>query len=154
MPRIAVIGAGAFGTALAISMARHGDDVVLWARDAEQVAQMRASRENARRLPGCPLPDSIAVTDDLADLEASALVLLALPAQKTADFLSVHHESLPKVPLVMCAKGISAQTLELQTEIAAPYAPALALSGPGFAVVAFGNCPAPLSGHSINSISL
>ena len=76
-----VLGAGAFGTALAISLAQNGP-VTLWARDANHADQMTNSRENAARLPGCTLPDSLIVTSDLTGLPADAPCLLAVPTQK------------------------------------------------------------------------
>ena len=63
---VAVLGAGAFGTALAVALARDGDPVRLWARDAGQVRAMAETRENAERLPGVTLPDSVEPVSDLA----------------------------------------------------------------------------------------
>jgi glycerol-3-phosphate dehydrogenase (NAD(P)+) len=132
---IAVIGAGAFGTALAVAEAREGRTVRLWGRNAAAMASAEAARETAR-LPGVALPASIACTAVLADLAGAEATLLVLPAQATEVFLAAHATALPPAPLVLCAKGIDARGLRLQSEIAAAHAPGhplAALTGPGFA---------------------
>lgn len=63
--RIAVLGAGSYGTALAICLARNGHKTVLWGRDNNHVEQMRQERENAKYLPGSTFPESIILSDDL-----------------------------------------------------------------------------------------
>jgi glycerol-3-phosphate dehydrogenase (NAD(P)+) len=133
---IGVLGAGAFGTALAVVEAAAGRETVLWGRDPEVMAGIAAARENRGRLPGVTLPDPLGVTADLADLARADILLLAVPAQATGSFLAAHGGDLPDAPLVLCAKGIDAATLRLQTEIAAAASPGLALAaltGPGFA---------------------
>jgi glycerol-3-phosphate dehydrogenase (NAD(P)+) len=132
---IGVIGAGAFGTALAIAEAAQGTEVRLWGRDAAAMAEADASRTTPY-LPGATLPPTLACTDDLADLATAEAVLLVVPAQATASFLAEHGAALPKVPLVLCAKGIDARDFRLQSQIAAaalPHATVAALTGPGFA---------------------
>ena len=132
---IAVVGAGAFGTALAVAEAAEGREVRLWGRDAAAMAEAARRRETPR-LPGVPLPEGLACTADLAALAGAEAVLLALPAQATEGFLAAHAAALPSAPLVLCAKGIGARGLRLQTEIAAAAAPQhalAALTGPGFA---------------------
>ncbi len=132
---IAVAGAGAFGTALAVVQANAGQEVTLWGRDAEAMARTARSRQNPR-LPGIRLPDGLTATSDLADLAHADALLVAVPAQETAAFLASHAASLPDAPLVLCAKGIGRERLRLQTEIAAetrPRAALAALTGPGFA---------------------
>ena len=81
MSHVAVIGGGAFGTAMAISLARDRRAVTLWARDP---GEMQAARENTRRLPGFRLPDTITVTGDIAEAAAAPIVLLAIPLQTLA----------------------------------------------------------------------
>ena len=89
---ITVMGAGAFGTALAISLAEAGQAVTLWSRDRGQVLAMRQSRENAQRLPGIPLPDALSIQ---ADIPATAdPVLLAVPMQRMRDVIDEHHAML------------------------------------------------------------
>ncbi len=136
---IGVIGAGAWGTALAIAMTRAGHGVMLWAREPELVQAMRQQRENARYLPGVPLPDAITPTGKLADLAACGIWLLVTPAQATRAMLRALREKgladAPR-PIVLCAKGIEQQTGAFLTGIVAEETPALApyvLSGPSFA---------------------
>lgn len=131
---ISVIGAGAFGTALAISMARNGTPVTLWARDAVQVAAMQAGRENAARLPGMSFPDALTVTADAADLPEGP-VLLSVPMQKLRQALG----DLPDFgdrPLVACCKGIELSTGLSPTQVIHDLRPdvtAAILTGPSFA---------------------
>ena len=101
---LTVVGAGAFGTALAIALARDGTKVTLWSRDADDVSLMAASRVSGHRLPGVPLPESLEVSTDRNAFEA-AVCLLAIPAQSLSGFLSEVHFN-PATALVACAKGI------------------------------------------------
>ena len=131
---ISVIGAGAFGTALAVSLSRTGETVTLWARDPEHAREMNTARENARRLPGITLPPSLAVTSDMANAN-SDVPLLAVPMQKLRDLLMETPETVGRL-LVACCKGV-----ELETELGpvavirdcAPYAQPAILTGPSFA---------------------
>ncbi|WP_136636061.1 NAD(P)H-dependent glycerol-3-phosphate dehydrogenase [Pseudooceanicola onchidii] len=129
-----VIGAGAFGTALAISLSRSGAEVTLWARDVAQVAAMATTRENAARLPGMAFPDALRVSDDAGSLPDGP-VLLAVPMQK----LRVALDDLPDFgprPLVACCKGIELSSGLSPTQVIAemrPDAPAAILTGPSFA---------------------
>lgn len=133
--RIAVIGAGAWGTALAVQAARAGHPVALWARDAARTEAIAAARENARYLPGVPLPDGIAVTNDLAaTLDGAAIALLVVPAQALRAVLAAMPAATP--PLILCCKGVERGTLKLPLEVLAerrPSARAGVLSGPNFA---------------------
>ena len=79
-PRVAVLGAGSWGTALAALIARHGHPTVLWGRDADGVAAIESQHENPRYLPGIPLPDSLRATTDMAAaLQDAAWVLVVTP---------------------------------------------------------------------------
>lgn len=132
---IAVIGAGAFGTALAIAQAAEGRPVRLWGRDVEAMASAEWRRATPR-LPDASLPPTLACTSDLATLAAAEAILLVVPSQETESFLDHHGDVLPPVPLVLCAKGIDARGMRLQTDIAAERLtdrPLAALTGPGFA---------------------
>jgi len=134
-PVVGVVGAGAFGTALAVAEATAGRAVRLWGRDAGRMAWAEAARETPA-LPGVTLPPSLVVSGDLAVLAEAAAILLVVPAQQTEAFLAERGAGLPPVPLVLCAKGIDARSLRRQTEIAAavlPGRPLAALTGPGFA---------------------
>jgi glycerol-3-phosphate dehydrogenase (NAD(P)+) len=133
---VAVIGGGAYGTALACAALRAGRDVVLYARSAEAVAQMQATRENPK-LPGVSLDAGIDVTSDMAMAGRAEFILLATPAQnlrEAATSLAPHLKL--KTPVVACAKGIERGTHRFMTEIIAetiPQAIPAILSGPNFA---------------------
>jgi len=131
---ISVLGAGAFGTSLACALANDGHEVQLWSRSVEQATHSAKTRKSPS-LPEISLPPKIKPISDLDDIEADIL-LLAVPAQQTAAFLTENATRLPEAPLVLCAKGIDLQTFQLQTDIAASHAPNLStavLTGPGFA---------------------
>jgi glycerol-3-phosphate dehydrogenase (NAD(P)+) len=133
---IAVIGAGAWGTALAIVAARAGRDVVLYARNAADANAIAASRVNPK-LPGITLKAGIEVTGDIAHAAASDAILIATPAQHLRDAAAALASHLSEgKPLIACAKGIERGTHQFMTEVisqTAPHARAAILSGPGFA---------------------
>jgi glycerol-3-phosphate dehydrogenase (NAD(P)+) len=133
---IAVIGAGAWGTALAGVAARAGREVILCTRSAETAKALAATRSNPK-LPGVTLHADIHVTDDMARAAASDIVLIATPAQDLRAATSALAPHLTDgTPLVACAKGIERGTHKFMTEViaeAAPKARASILSGPGFA---------------------
>ena len=128
MSEVLVVGAGAWGTALAIHAASIGRRVTLWARDPARAAVIAATRENPR-LPGVALPAPIAVT---AAMEPAAIVLLAVPVAYVAATAAL----LPAAPVLACAKGFEAGTLRLPLETLASVRPDLhtgVLTGPNFA---------------------
>ena len=132
----AVIGAGAFGTALAISLASRGETVTLWARDPEQAREMETQRENARRLPGVSFPNELQITSDLGFLDAEKICLLAVPMQKLRALLNENTEALARPYLVACCKGIELATglgPVAVIEEAQPGSTAAILTGPSFA---------------------
>lgn len=132
---IGVMGAGAFGTALAVSLALAGREVILWARDAEAVARMRDTGENPR-LPGVTLPENLTVTADIGSIKGDYPVLLAVPMQKMRDAIRAHAGVLDARPLVACCKGIELSTGLGPSEVLAqelPGATAALLTGPSFA---------------------
>ena len=132
-----VIGAGAWGTALALVCARAGLNVVLQAREPEVVESITARRINEAFLPGVVLDDAISVTADLSGLSECDLVLAVPPAQFMRSTLAAyapHHKT--GAPIVLCSKGIERGSLKLMTEVLVetiPDAPAAVLSGPSFA---------------------
>ena len=129
MSRIVVVGAGAWGTALAMVAARAGNSVSLWARNAERAAEMQRTRVNLR-LPGQTLPPEIGVTNTLT---GGDIALLAVPLPHLREVL----RRLPSFEiLVDCAKGVEAGSLALPLDILAEHAPHAAhvmLTGPNFA---------------------
>jgi glycerol-3-phosphate dehydrogenase (NAD(P)+) len=134
--RVAVIGAGAWGTALAGVAARAGRDVTLFARDAAAATAIAVTRENPK-LPGIQLDPRIAVSGDLALTSGAQIVLLVIPAQHlraAAATLAPHLEA--GTPVIACAKGIERGSHQFMTEVIAEAAPRTApaiLSGPSFA---------------------
>lgn len=138
MSRVAVIGAGAFGTALACVVRRAGSEAVIWARDPAIADSIASGKGNPVYLPDIGLESGIAATTDLADaLKGADAVLLAIPSQ----FLRAATENMVSllpagVPVVLCAKGIERGTCAMMTEVVAetlPGAPVAVLSGPTFA---------------------
>jgi len=132
---VGVIGAGAWGTALALVAARAGRNVTLWAREAEIVDSVHTARENRLYLPGVILPETITATGDLAVASKADALLIVVPAQHLRGALSMLTLAM-ETPLVLCAKGIERDTGKLVTEIlneCAPRAEPAILSGPSFA---------------------
>lgn len=142
---ISVLGAGAFGTALAISLSREGQPVTLWARDP---SNMNADRENARRLPGFPFPKNLKVTGRLEDATDADILLLATPMQSLSRFLAENAQFLGGKILVACCKGVDLQTGLGPAQImhhACPTATPAILSGPSFAVDIAAGLPTALT---------
>ena len=137
MRRIAIIGAGAWGTALANLAARAGATVTLWARDAAHIAEIAATGVNARRLPGVPLAPGIRPTADLAAVAGAEILLLVVPTQAVRAASQALAPILPAgVPVIICAKGIERGTGLFPSQVLAetlPDNPAAILSGPSFA---------------------
>ena len=136
--RIAVLGGGAWGSALALTAARAGREAIVWARDADIVAAIAEGRGNPTYLPGIAFDAKVAATTDLAfalaDVDAA---LLVTPAQTTrAMGAAIAPLAQPGLPVVLCAKGIERDTGLLPTQVLAEAAPrcrAAILSGPSFA---------------------
>ncbi|AWN47025.1 glycerol-3-phosphate dehydrogenase [Methylobacterium terrae] len=135
---IAVLGGGAWGTALANAAAAAAPrPVVLWMRDAEGAAAMARTRENARHLPGVRLHAGVRPTAAATDLGEAEAVLVVTPAQTLRSVLGALHPHLrPEAALILCAKGIERGTDAFLTDVAGEAAPGAAvavLSGPSFA---------------------
>jgi len=133
---VAVIGAGAWGTALAGAAARAGREVVLYARDAASAAQIAATRKNPR-LPEVRLDASVGVTGDIAQAARADIILIATPAQNLREAMAALAPYLARAtPVIATAKGIERGTHKFMTEViaeAAPDAIPAILSGPSFA---------------------
>jgi glycerol-3-phosphate dehydrogenase (NAD(P)+) len=134
--RIAVLGAGAWGIALANVTARAGRSVTLWARDPE-AAKTLAEQRTSARLPGIVLEQAIAVTDDIACAGQSDAVLIVVPAQILRTVArAIDRVMKPGTPVVACAKGIERGSGKFMSDVIAECAPRTApaiLSGPSFA---------------------
>jgi glycerol-3-phosphate dehydrogenase (NAD(P)+) len=133
---VAIIGAGAWGTALAGVAARAGRDVMLCARNPASAAEIAATRTNLK-LSGVQLDASISVTHDIALAAAADMILMATPAQNVREAMTALAPHLGKAtPVIACAKGIERGTHKFMTEVIAETAPGAIpaiLSGPSFA---------------------
>lgn len=128
-----IIGAGAWGTALAQLLASDGQDVALWALEPDVVDAINAGHENPLYLANIPLSPSIRATGAMADLAACEMLLVVSPAQHLRRVVA---QAPAGVPLVLCSKGIEAGTSLLMSEVAQqarPGSPIAVLSGPTFA---------------------
>jgi glycerol-3-phosphate dehydrogenase (NAD(P)+) len=135
--KIGIVGAGAWGTALANVAASAGHAVILWGRDPDQAAAIAANRMNSRALPGVTIDARVTPTARLADLADADAILLVTPAQTTRAMAAALAGALPAhAPLILCAKGLEQGTRLPLSEVAAasrPGAPVAVLSGPSFA---------------------
>jgi len=134
---IGVIGAGAWGTALAAAAATPGRKVTVWAREPEVVAAINSTHKNPLFLPGVKLPVSVKATADMAIAVRADALLIGAPAQHLRATLAQLRPHLrAKTPLVLCAKGIERDSAKLMTEVlieAVPECVPAILSGPSFA---------------------
>ena len=137
MDRIGIIGAGAWGTALAAVAGRAGRDVVIQAREPEVADAINGGHENTVFLPDVALDPAIRATTDATAALATDAVLLATPAQHLRRVVTgLAGAWRPGVPAIICSKGIEGNTLALMSEVVAevlPAAPVAVLSGPSFA---------------------
>jgi glycerol-3-phosphate dehydrogenase (NAD(P)+) len=134
--RIAVVGAGAWGTALALTCVRAGRRVTLWEPDAGSAAKLATQRESPY-LPGVRIDEGIALAADLAEVARAPSILLVVPAQAVrAVATSLAPRIAAATPVIVCAKGIEQGTQKFMTEVVAECAPNATpaiLSGPSFA---------------------
>jgi glycerol-3-phosphate dehydrogenase (NAD(P)+) len=146
---VGIVGAGAWGTALAITSRRAGRDVVIWAYEPETLADLTRNRRNETYLPGVSLDPAIAATARLDEIADCDFLLLATPAQharKIAGELAPHLKS--GQPLVICSKGIEQSTGKLISQVVAETAPEAkiaVLSGPSFAAEVARGLPAAVT---------
>jgi glycerol-3-phosphate dehydrogenase (NAD(P)+) len=136
MEKIGVIGAGAWGTALAQSMANAGRDVLMWAREPEVVESINHHHENKLYLKDVRLNEMIKATHNKEEIDTCDLFLITTPAQHIRATLEDMKEEFTKKPFVVCAKGIEIDTGHLMSEVVSeiiPDAKAGYLSGPTFA---------------------
>jgi len=134
----AVIGAGSWGTALAVQLGRSGTAVRLWARDPALARAIGGTRENRRYLPGIPLPESVVTTaDHLEALEGSGLVVLAVPSHFLRGVLRLLAHAIPHEAVLLSAtKGLEPSSAFRMSELLlqeVPGRPVAVLSGPSFA---------------------
>lgn len=149
MKRVGVVGAGAWGTALAITAVRAGSEVTLWALEPEVVASINERGVNEMFLPGVKLPDTLHAVNNLEAMLAQEALLMVAPAQ----FVRGTCEALASaglddsLPIVICSKGIEQQSLKLMSEVISEYFPnpLAVLSGPTFAIEVAKGLPASVT---------
>ena len=147
--RVGVVGAGAWGTALAVTAARADSEVTLWAREPEVVASINGRQENEMFLPGIKLPDTVHAVNDLEAILAQDALLMVAPAQ----YVGITCEGLASagldgsLPIVICSKGIEQDSLRLMSEVTAEHFsnPLAILSGPTFAIEVAKGLPASVT---------
>lgn len=155
-PPVAVLGAGSWGTALAAVLARNGAAVTLWGRDADAIAQMAATRRNARYLPELELPAELQLSADLgASVRGASVVLIVTPSHAFADLLERLAPHLPAdAGLAWATKGFDPTSGRFLHELVAerlPGAPAAIVTGPSFAREVARGLPTAVTVHSMNA---
>ncbi len=154
--KIAILGAGSWGTALAIQAARTGADVMIWSRKEEITNSINKDSKNPLHLNHVKLPENISATNNIADAAAYTHILLAIPAQSTRQVL----KSIPfkdKHSFIICSKGVEIQSLQLLSQVVHDIAPGsdiAILSGPNFAREVADGLPAVTSIASRNPAHL
>ncbi|MCI5113040.1 MAG: NAD(P)-dependent glycerol-3-phosphate dehydrogenase [Marivita sp.] len=131
---IGILGAGAFGTALAIALAKTGQSVRMWCRNPDQAREMVEHRQNTTYLPGAPFPDSLAIEQDVRSILGGTALLVAVPVQSMRS--AVAQIGATDTPLVACCKGIELSSGLGPTGVLADVLPAATsaiLTGPSFA---------------------
>jgi glycerol-3-phosphate dehydrogenase (NAD(P)+) len=136
--RIGIVGAGAWGTALANVACQAGRRVILWCRRPELAETINRTHENQARLPGVVLDPAVRATSELSEAVDADVVLLTVPAQHLREICQAASGTWrPGVAAVICAKGIEQRSLALLSDVVAetlPAAPVAILSGPSFAI--------------------
>lgn len=147
--KIGVIGAGAWGTALAVSAARNGLDVVLWAHEKEVVDEVNEKRSNNLYLPGVALDAKIVATNELKKVCHCDAIILVAPTQHVARVMTDATQYIAaQTPILIASKGIEISTGRLLSHILngiLPENPIGALTGPSFAIEVAHNLPAALT---------
>ncbi|MGR9072654.1 MAG: NAD(P)H-dependent glycerol-3-phosphate dehydrogenase, partial [Gammaproteobacteria bacterium] len=138
-PKISILGAGSFGTALAILLARNGCDTLLWGHTPERIAVLRQSRENSRYLPGFPFPDNLTVTSDLKQAASFCnLYLIAVPSHAFKETIKKLKPFVTQdARIAWTTKGLNPDDGSFLHQVAyhgiSPQTPIAIISGPTFA---------------------
>ena len=137
MAKLFILGAGGFGTALAVMSQANGHEVTMWSYREDEAAQLRTDRENRRLLPGVKISEEIAIVTDFAALGEAELVLIAVPSSAVRSVSAQLHGRLAPGAVVVCvSKGFEPETLKRMDEVIAeelPKNPCVILSGPSHA---------------------
>lgn len=150
MQSIGILGAGAWGTALAMAAARAGRDVILQAHEPEVASAINAARENTVYLPGVSLDPAIRATADLAEAVRADAVLIVTPAQFLRQVIEAAKPNWkPGAPAIICSKGIEQGTFKLMSDVVqetlGDASPVAVLSGPTFAIEVARDMPTALT---------
>lgn len=154
--KITVLGAGSYGTALAICLARNGHRTLLWGRNSDHVAEMEKERENKRYLSGCPFPEEITLEADLAmAVQASDNILVVVPSHAFADMLKQIKPMLTQnAKIAWATKGLDPETGDLLQNVARTVlgdnVSLAVLSGPTFAREMASGLPTAISLSSVD----
>lgn len=146
-----VLGAGAWGTALAIAIARNGHDVMLWGRNATHLAEMQQSRTNERYLPGLTFPQSVLISPDLkAAAELAQHILVSVPSPAFSNILRELKSIIAEgMPISWATKGLTPETgnflYDTALEIVGESHPLAVISGPSFAAEVAKNLPTAIT---------
>jgi glycerol-3-phosphate dehydrogenase (NAD(P)+) len=149
-PQAAVLGAGSWGTALAVHLASVGHDVYIWGRDDALIAEMQARRANPTYLADVSLPDAVRPTSSLSEaLKRSRHVIVAVPSHGLRSVIKAAAPSIaPEAVLVSATKGIEGDSLQRMSEVIAGETgkrhPVVVLSGPSFAAEVAQHLPTAL----------
>lgn len=158
MKRVAVIGAGSWGTALGVIAARAGHDVRLWSRNSQVVESINRQRANSIYLPGSPIPDGVRATGEIAEaLDRAEIVIIATPSHATRQVLRTMVPSVdPNMIFVSATKGIEVETGRrisqiLEEVVGDQFSPRfVCLSGPSFAKEVIENHPTAIVAASLD----
>ena len=137
MAKLFILGAGGFGTALALMAHHTGHEVTMWSYKEEEAARLRTERENSRLLPGVKIPEEIGIVSDFAALPQADLALIAVPSSAVRSVASQLRGKLARGAIVVCvSKGFEPETLKRMDEVIAEEIPdnaCVILSGPSHA---------------------
>jgi glycerol-3-phosphate dehydrogenase (NAD(P)+) len=157
--KIAVLGAGSWGTALSVHLSRLDHDVCLWGRDGALVDEMRTRRVNDVYLPGVTLPETVSITQHVADAVAGReLIVSAIPSHGCRVVIrEAARHAIASAVLVSATKGLEAETLLRMSQVIAqevgPARPVVVLSGPSFAVEVARQLPTAILAASSNAVA-
>ncbi|MDF7666440.1 NAD(P)H-dependent glycerol-3-phosphate dehydrogenase [Orbaceae bacterium ESL0727] len=157
---VTVIGAGSYGTSLAILLARNGHDTLLWGHNPEKIAVLQHDRQNKQFLPGIPFPEKLQLESDLKTaVSASSILLIVIPSHAFAEILTQIRPFLrPDSKIVWATKGLEADTgrllQDVAKEILGDHIPLAVISGPTFAKEVASGLPTAVTVASTNDAFL
>lgn len=134
--KLGVIGAGSWGTALAITAGRAGSEVILWSRNENIAEEINTKRLNSKYLGTALIHENIKATSDITEILACDAIIFVVPAQSLREIVCSLSQFGEGIPLVICSKGIEQESLSLMSNVVAEYFPKnpiAILSGPNFA---------------------